>query len=192
MPKGYLDEMTHQLVSGWWAPEPGEPPGQRFVRVYLDGVELGTMRANFFRQDLLDQGISDGYSGFKFFFNAAPNPFVDHVVEVKDRDTGKGVIPCPITLPSVLHPPPDSMFAFDPTVVATHIGDARYVDGVWHVGIWLIGQGHLVLDPSVINGTIEKVDVRTEPEEGWIGPHIYRQIAQLELKADPTSTIMYV
>ena len=84
---GALDIVTINSVSGWLA-APGvvEP---RFVRVFVDNVEQGTVRADVFRHDLKESKISDGFSGYKFTFSKPLNPLSDHVIRVEDSSTGK-------------------------------------------------------------------------------------------------------
>ena len=68
----------------------------------MDGVEQGATRADLFRPDLSKLKISDGYSGFRFAFTTALDPFREHVVEVEDRDSGRSFGPPPVVYKQVV------------------------------------------------------------------------------------------
>lgn len=191
MVRGYVDILDHRSVIGWVAGE-GEAGGNRFVCVHIDGVELGSIRANVFRPDLRDAGISDGYSGFCFLFPSTPNPLVDHVIEVRDRATGTPLIPCPATLRSVAHSSPGSMLSFDFSSSATHIRMATFDNGVWNIEAELIGPERLVFEPNVRNGTIEVLDKRSISDVflGKFG--ICRQSAVLRLEAAQGASVVFL
>jgi SAM-dependent methyltransferase len=192
MPRGFVDLLTHQQIMGWLAPETGDPPGHRFIRVYVDGIEFGTVRANLFRPDLRDKGISDGYSGFKFLFATSPDPFVDHVIEVRDRDCGTPVLPCPTALRAVIESSPESMLEFDRSVVATHLAAATYANETWEIEVWLIGPKRLAFKPSIINGTIEAMETPAFQLTPWIASDIYRHVAKFKIKGNHHSHLMYL
>jgi hypothetical protein len=51
------------LAEGW-AVDPDSPDARLNVRISLDGTVVGTVVADRFRSDILEAGISDGYSGW--------------------------------------------------------------------------------------------------------------------------------
>ena len=189
MVRGCIDILNHQGVTGWVAGEPNESGDHHFVRVVLDGKELGTVRANLFRPDLRDLGISDGYSGYRFQFSEIPKLFVDHIVELFDRDAGTPIDPCPTILRSMLVSKNDSMLEFDPMLATTYIRSAAFVDGVWHLNVELIGPEKLVLEPRVGNGTIEVCKEDPPLADGFIGPSLRRQTATLQLRGSDSRNL---
>lgn len=62
---GHHDSTTCQVISGW-AWNSAQPSAHISVDIHSDGVLIGTVVANQFRQDLLDAGIGDGTHAFVF------------------------------------------------------------------------------------------------------------------------------
>ncbi|MCP5325087.1 MAG: glycosyltransferase [Oceanospirillaceae bacterium] len=62
--KGHIDKFEAGYAVGW-AHDPEAPAGDTWVSIDVNGRLYGRAKANEFRRDLLDAGISDGYSGFR-------------------------------------------------------------------------------------------------------------------------------
>ena len=63
--EGWLEPTHGSTLQGWaidWEIAPGRAP----VDIYINGIKIGTTVANKFRQDLLNQKLSDGHLGFEF------------------------------------------------------------------------------------------------------------------------------
>lgn len=182
MARGCIDILNHQMISGWVVGEPNQPGGNNFVRIVMDGKELGTIRANLFRPDLRDAAISDGYSGFRFLFSQTPDPFADHKLELFDRDTQTAISPCPATLRSMMAPTEESMFEFDTTLTMTHIGMATFSEGIWNLRVELLSSKQLILKPRVRHGTIEHFERDVRQEENFLGTGLRRQAGNIQLR----------
>jgi ubiquinone/menaquinone biosynthesis C-methylase UbiE len=191
--RGCIDILNHQSVVGWVAGEKGEASGQRFVRVIIDGTEIGTCRANFFRPDLRDVGISDGFSGYRFYFPQVPDPFIDHVVELFDRDSGTPLTPYPSTLRALTENSKESMLEFDPQIVTSHIRTAEFRAGTWHVSVELVGPPNLNLKPSVRNGIILKSsEGATGSSNAFLTAGLRQQSVTLQIKSTPGAEVIFL
>jgi len=190
MVRGCIDVLTHQEVSGWAAPDAGEGIDSRYVHIVLDGVNVATVRADQFRSDLKELGISNGHSGFRFFFPSTPNPMVDHVVEIRDRDTGAPITPCPMTLPSMLDA--KSGLIFNPGMATTHIRTASFSNGSWNIQAELLGSKKFECGPSVSNGTIEEISLSSEPDVFLGALGIYRRVVNCRIRGNEQSKVVFL
>lgn len=62
---GFVDQCGGDIISGW-AQIPFVSVITAVVDFSIDGEHAGSAKANIFRQDLRDQGIRDGFAGFRF------------------------------------------------------------------------------------------------------------------------------
>jgi UDP-glucose 4-epimerase len=128
--RGAVDVANHAGVSGWATDKRGANP--RFVRVAVDGRELGASRADLFRRDLKELEISDGASGYRFVFPGALDVYSDHVVRIDDRDSGELFGPGPVLLKKLVGGPdatgPDREFAAVNVVDASFEEEAVVLD----------------------------------------------------------------
>jgi ubiquinone/menaquinone biosynthesis C-methylase UbiE len=150
---GSVDHMSHYCVHGW-AAIAGDPTTRLFVRVFVDGEEVGTTRADLYRADLRTVGISDGHSAYRFVFSRAPDPFKDHLIEVRERDSGAALPPGSNILPSLLGDSPASMLTFDSQVATADIRTAVFESGVWRLELDHVGPASDTIDPVCRHGTI--------------------------------------
>lgn len=65
MIRGYIEQVTQEIVSGWLYSEAFSVRDRRVLAV-LDQETLGVGRIEHFRQDLADAGLGDGFLGFHF------------------------------------------------------------------------------------------------------------------------------
>lgn len=65
MLRGYIEQVTPELISGWLYSDMGPLEGRR-VLAMLDGTCIAVGTIEFFRQDLFDAGLGDGKLGFHF------------------------------------------------------------------------------------------------------------------------------
>ena len=192
MAQGHIDQLNHQHIIGWAVRELKETGGETFVRVVMDGKELGTLRAGLFRPDLREAGISDGHSGYRFQFPEVPNPFVDHKIEVFERDSGTPLLPHPATLQSLVAASETSMLEFDSAMATTHIRTASFVDGVWHLSVELIGPEALTLKPSASNGTIESIVEDPPAKSPFIAAGLMRRTATVRIRGESGADMMFL
>ena len=76
-------------IATGWAFDADTPTGPRvLVRVKVDGREVAETTANLFRQDVLDAGFGDGYSGWVVGLSRLMTPNRPHVITAEARDTG--------------------------------------------------------------------------------------------------------
>jgi SAM-dependent methyltransferase len=63
---GHVDLLDSRQVVGWALEADRKTPDR--VIIYVDGKEIAQIRPTFFRPDLRDAGLGDGWSGFRFYF----------------------------------------------------------------------------------------------------------------------------
>ena len=80
--QGYFDWINCQSLVGWaWdASQPNTPIS---VDIYDGAVRIATVRANQFRQDLLNAGIGNGWHGFSFNLPAHMRDGQTHSIAIK-------------------------------------------------------------------------------------------------------------
>lgn len=84
---GRIDEAGRTGLRGWACD--GRRPHQAVSLFILqNGVLLGRVLANRFRQDLLDAGVGDGRHGFDLPFNDPLSPLRPHEIRVLVEETG--------------------------------------------------------------------------------------------------------
>jgi len=150
--RGAVDIATRTHISGWLTDKFGANP--RFLKVTVNGVEHGAMRADLFRRDLSDVKISNGYSGYRFAFATALDPLQDHVVKVEDRDSGRSFGPPPIVYNRIVGGP-DSPFAGDRDFEAVNVGSASYEGGRIQLLLELFGGAAGFSLPESADATFE-------------------------------------
>src|ERR1700682_5145062 len=62
---GFLDTVQNETIVGW-AQIPFEPRLPAIVDISIDQHAVGSVKANVFRDDLREQGIREGFAGFRF------------------------------------------------------------------------------------------------------------------------------
>jgi hypothetical protein len=62
---GFVEVVTPKLISGW-AQNPEHPAVPVCLEIVADGLVIGEVLANFYRQDLEHAGLGDGRHGFAF------------------------------------------------------------------------------------------------------------------------------
>jgi SAM-dependent methyltransferase len=189
--KGHVDSVTHQGIVGWIAASPDDS-NCRYARVFVDGVEIGTVRADQFRPDILNAKISKGFSGFCFRFPAAPDPLFDHKIEVRDRDTGLAISGSPRTLKAMGSGGERTFFDIDPALATAHIRWAIFEQDHWRMAVELLGQKPWPLECRIVHGAALSVEARTERDPFIDRLGIDRKIAQLRVKSDGTAPVMFV
>ena len=88
MLRGYIEQATPEVISGWLYSDMGPLEGRR-VLAMLDGACIAVGAIEFFRQDLLDAGLGDGKLGFHFPLPKVPRadlPRVTIRLEASDAD----------------------------------------------------------------------------------------------------------
>lgn len=185
MPKGYVDFLSYKEVTGWLASEGDEAAFVRYVRIVVDGTEIGTIRADLYRHDLVIAGVSNGFSGFRFVFPNTPNPAFDHVVELTDRDTGVSLIHSPWKLPSLVgnNEGQHSYLQFDREVATTHLRAAVFQDGTWRINFELFGPRSMEFWPEVRNGEIKEINMRVEKDAFLDQLKVERKIVDCSVRA---------
>jgi len=89
---GALDEIAYDVgcYANGWAVDPDDPDTDVTVRILSDGVEIATVLASAFRQDLLDAGISDGTAAFWVDLTSSVSPGISHSILTQARDLQTG------------------------------------------------------------------------------------------------------
>ncbi len=147
--RGHIDSFNFHVISGWLA---GDNPNERhFASIVIDGIEIGAARADAFRPDLKERGISDGHSGFRFIFPTLLNPLVRHNVRILDRDSGISVDEKTIS-PITIGGPDESS--------SVHIQSASLVDdGSWRLTVGIMGNGEI--NPHAVGATVRSFTARS-------------------------------
>ena len=76
-----------ECVAAGWAFDNDTPTNRVQVRVLVNGKVVAESSANLFRQDVLDAGIGDGFSGWQVNLFGKIQPGSQSVVTVEARDT---------------------------------------------------------------------------------------------------------
>jgi hypothetical protein len=80
-----------ECYANGWAVDPDSPDSRLHVRISVDGAPLTTVVADDFRQDLLDAGVSDGFSSFFVYMGPLGIDFdVTHTILVEAQDANTG------------------------------------------------------------------------------------------------------
>ena len=155
---GAVDVLDNDEVFGWVCSRAAGPP--RYVQVNVDGVEIGSVRADLFRPDLKQKGVSDGLSGFRFRFPVPPDPMTDHAVVVKDRETGQSFGRPNLTIKSWVAQSlgdPNSQVAFDTPYYATNIVSVSPGEAGWRIGTETICQTDDEVSPNSDDASLKIV-----------------------------------
>lgn len=188
--KGHVDSVTHQGVTGWIASSGGS--SCRYARVLVDGVEIGTVRADQFRPDILNAKISDGLSGFFFRFPSAPDPLLDHKIDVLDRDTGLAIPGSPRTLNGMRRGDGRTFFDLDPAFATAHIKWGTFEQDHWNIAVELLGKKDWPIECRIAHGAALSVEIQTEREPFVESFGIDRKVAHLRVRSDGSAPVMYI
>jgi len=86
---GYHDSMDTNQGAAGWAWDGNNPACRSQIDLFLDGTTLlATVTANAFRQDLLNNGIGDGYHAWGYVLTSPPLDGLAHSVTAKHHATG--------------------------------------------------------------------------------------------------------
>ena len=103
--RGYIDSTGGGLVAGWAVATTDEPIE---VELLIDGVLIGRVSADQFRQDLLDAGFGEGRHGFQINIPAIYFDGESHAVAIRAPD-GLTLFPTPpdavLGMPAASPPP---------------------------------------------------------------------------------------
>jgi UDP-glucose 4-epimerase len=152
---GAVDSVDNTAVAGWLTDKQGANP--RYARILVDGTEQGVTRADLYRQDLADKQISDGYSAFRFLFARMLDPYVEHVVRVEDRDSGKSFGPPSLRAPKLVGGA-GSPFACDRDFVAINVGTAHYQADHVDVLLEVFGRATRFATPTSTSAKLELLE----------------------------------
>jgi len=83
---GHLDECNRLSMVGW-AWDANHPDDIIYLDIYCNESQIDTIKADTFRQDLLDHKIGDGRHGFIYIFNKEINQTAINSFRVKFNDT---------------------------------------------------------------------------------------------------------
>lgn len=96
MLKGSIDQLDQHELQGW-AQDDRFPDRAVWLSIFDNGIEIGRVEANRFRDDLFRANIGDGRHSFKFVFPHALDPKHKHVIRVR-TDRGDDLPGSPIEL----------------------------------------------------------------------------------------------
>ncbi len=152
--RGHVDIANRDHVAGWLAGDPGGAP--RYARVVVDDVERGVARADGWRPDLLAMKISDGHSGFRFYFPGGLDPYADLTLRVEDRETGQALAGR-LRLPKLVGGD-GSPFHGDGDVAVVNVGSATYEGGRVRILLELFGAATRFGAPFSRNATFTEFE----------------------------------
>jgi SAM-dependent methyltransferase len=183
-----------QHISGWLTS--ADSPTIRFAQVFVDGNEVGTVKADSFRGDLKEKKVSDGHSGFRFFFSTPPDIFKDHKIEVRDRDTGESIGRKDITLSCYISTMADatSMLEFDRNLRAVHLINVSYESEKCHLTLQIVCPGEITPGVSTDDGRLEGSRLERYPDAFFesLGLHCYIMRVDLVPDASPGNAIIRI
>jgi len=166
---GSVDAVDNIKVAGWLTDKQGANP--RFARILVDGAEQGAARADAYRKDLAHKQISDGNSGYRFYFAGMLDPYVEHVVRVEDRESGKVVGPLALRTPRLVGGA-GSPFVCDRDFVAVNVGTAHYQADHVDILLELFGPATRFAPPTSAVAKLELLETK---------PISHRYFAALDL-----------
>ena len=191
---GAVDELDFQRISGWLTS--GGSPTIRFAQVFVDGSEVGTVKADSFRADLKEKKISDGHSGFRFYFSRTPDIYKDHKIEVRDRDTGEPIGRKDITLSSYMSAMADapSMLEFDRNLRAVNIIDVSYESDKCHLTLQIVCPGEITPAVTTDEGRLEGSRLERQPDAFFelLGLNCYIMKVDLVPDGNPGNAIVRI
>jgi glycosyltransferase involved in cell wall biosynthesis len=85
---GALDSVSRTSISGW-ARDPDHPTRPVAVQILDNGVLVGRVLANRFRQDLKNAGYGEGMHGYKLDIPGGLSPLARHVLQVQRESDAK-------------------------------------------------------------------------------------------------------
>jgi autotransporter passenger strand-loop-strand repeat protein len=86
--RGQLDQVDRGRITGW-ARDIAAPDRPVRLRILDNGVTIGEVTANAYRNDLLYRGIGDGRHGFDFSIVGGLSPLLRHVIRVQRAIDGQ-------------------------------------------------------------------------------------------------------
>src|SRR3954465_5417220 len=96
MMRGSIDFADHVLLRGWAQDERSPNSSARLVVIIADKV-VGEIQADYFRSDLQDAGIGNGWHAFEFILPTTLSTYESHVINVRAED-GTDIPGSPIIL----------------------------------------------------------------------------------------------
>jgi glycosyltransferase involved in cell wall biosynthesis/Ca2+-binding RTX toxin-like protein len=96
---GFIDLARRDFVEGWaWDPEAGDAPV--ILRVTDDGMAIGFVVADLYREDLKDAGVGSGHHAFRFEYPGGLAPDRPHSIAVSRAEDGVHLRGSPAILPA--------------------------------------------------------------------------------------------
>lgn len=92
---GHIDHLDATGVVGWIV-DKSDFANRLTVEVLVDGALVVADSARLFRPDLREQGLSDGYSGFRLIFPAACFDGKKHKITVREASSGHELTSAPV------------------------------------------------------------------------------------------------
>jgi glycosyltransferase involved in cell wall biosynthesis len=92
--KGHLEQANDATIDGW-AQLCADPDAAVRLEIFDNGISLGGVTANRYRQDLEDAGIGNGRHAFRFQLPHQLDPFVRHEIDVRRPSDGKSLVGSP-------------------------------------------------------------------------------------------------
>ncbi|HEX4505189.1 MAG TPA: glycosyltransferase [Alphaproteobacteria bacterium] len=89
--QGHVDNVTRDRIEGW-AWDPAEPDGVVLLKVYDNGMPIGEIIADRFRDGLKEAGIGSGCHAFDWAIPGGLSPGRSHAIEVRSY-TGGWLLP---------------------------------------------------------------------------------------------------
>jgi len=156
---GVLDSEAGAEIVGGWAWDSSQPDSAIDVEVYDGAEKVATVRADEFRQDLVDAGIGNGKHGFSFEPPASMRDSAAHSVSVKIAGSGIHLANSPMEF-RIDEPPLEA----DIETAMTQSGVLDFEPGAEIVGGWAWdrSQPDSPVDVEVYDGDEKVATVRAD------------------------------
>ncbi|MEO5377116.1 MAG: glycosyltransferase family 2 protein [Magnetococcus sp. DMHC-6] len=86
LPKGYIDHLSTEIISGWVAIQDSDERLE--IELLIDDIAVTSTKADLYRQDLQEAGIGDGKHGFQMLFPQILLDGQEHHLVVREISSG--------------------------------------------------------------------------------------------------------
>jgi hypothetical protein len=97
--RGHVDIVERGRIEGW-AQDEQQSDRPLVLRILDNGLPIGRVLANEYRQDLHAAAIGKGYHAFSFSVPGGLDPQREHLIEVQRADDARPLAPSPYFLPA--------------------------------------------------------------------------------------------
>jgi glycosyltransferase involved in cell wall biosynthesis len=138
---GQIDKITRERIEGW-AWDPLDPNSAVAIRVCDNGVAIGDLIADQFRDDLERNGIGDGRHAFAWVIPGGLSPKIAHAIEVRRLSDGEKLNGSGKTLAAASVPLEGSLDFCDRDIIRGWALDSAHPDRP--VSLQILDQGKVI------------------------------------------------